>query len=424
MKKITAALIGAGDRGTNAYASYALGNPGTIQFVAVVEKNGERRRNFQKIHGIPDEMAFADWDGLFAKGRVADAILICTNENYHCEPAKKAMEREYNILLEKPMTQQPETCVELGDLAASYNKVFMLGYVLRYTPFFFEMKRVIDGGAVGKVKTVVHCENTGIAHYSHSYVRGVFGREETAGPMILSKCCHDMDILNWLVGSACTRLSSFSTPTFFTARNAPAGVPERCADGCPVSGACYFYAPKLYSAPRSGFNVDMISLDTSPAGKMRALAEGPYGRCVYHCDNDVVDSQVINMQYENGAAVSFSMTAYAEECYRYIKICGARGEIEGKLEANEFIVRDFVSGRHDTVRVSTVADRHSGGDYYLMTDFIKLVRAGETGGRTDAGGAVDSHVMCFAAEESRKNNTGVDISAYKQALRDKLAKRQ
>jgi predicted dehydrogenase len=417
MKLVTAALIGAGDRGTNAYGSYATNNPGTIQFIAVVERDDARRKNFQKIHNIPDNMAFSDWNDFFAKGKVADALLICTNEIYHYEPTKRAMKLGYNILLEKPITPEPETCVEIGDLSADYDKVFMLGYVLRYTPFFAEIKRVLDEGAVGEIKNIVLCENTGMAHFSHSYVRGVFGESAIAGPMILSKCCHDMDILNWLTDSRCVRLSSFASNTYFNSNNAPEGAPKRCTDGCPVSDICYFYAPKMYSAPRSGFNVDMITVDKTAEGRIKALQEGRFGRCVYYCDNDVVDTQVINMLYENGVTVSFSMTAYSEECYRAIKLSGTRGEIEGNLEKNEFIVRDFATGRNEAIRVSTVLDRHSGGDYFIMTDFVKLVREGKTGGRTDAKSSVDSHVMCFAAERSRNENREISLEEYKNELR-------
>lgn len=422
MKKVTAVLVGAGDRGANAYASYALSNPGTIQFVAVAERDEAKRRHFQKLHNIPDDRAFESWDALFEKGKIADAILICTNENYHYEPTKKAMELEYNILLEKPITQQAETCVEIGDAAADYNRVFMLCYVLRYTPFYSEIKRVLETGAIGQLKTIVALENTGIAHFSHSYVRGMFSREANAGPMILSKCCHDMDMLNWMTEAQCVKLSSFSTPTYFHAGNAPQGAPQRCTDGCPVSDTCYYYAPKMYSVPRSGFDVDMISVDTSPQGKMQALAEGRFGRCVYHCDNDVVDTQVINMLYDNGVTVAFSMTAYSEDCYRTIKLTGTKGEIEGNLEKNEFVVKDFATGRHEIIRVSTVLDRHSGGDYFIMTDFIKLIREGKAGGRTHAHGAVDSHVMCFASEVSRKEGREVDLEQYKKELRDAIDK--
>ena len=420
MKQVTAMLIGAGDRGANAYASYAFNNPGTIKFVAVVEFNEERRKHFQKVHNIPDDMAFDNWNDAFAKGKLADAVLICTNESYHYEPTKLAMSQGYHILLEKPITQSPETSVEIGDMASDYDKVFMLCYVLRYTPFFAEMKKVLDSGVIGDVKIIVHQENVGMAHYSHSFVRGTFSKESEAGPMILSKCCHDMDILNWLTGSYCTHLMSYSTPTYFRPENAPESAPLRCTDGCPHSDTCYFYAPKMYSAPRSGFNVDMISLDKTPEGRMKALEEGRFGRCVYHCDNDVVDNQIINMKYANGAIVSFSMSSYSEECYRALKICGTKGEIIGNLEENSFIIKEFATGKNDVVKVSTVLDRHSGGDYFLMTDFVKLIREGKQGGRTETKGAVDSHVMCFAAEKSRKEGVEINLEHYKDELRKKI----
>ena len=417
MKVVTAVLVGAGDRG-NAYANFAINNPGTIKFVAVAERNDERRQAFQKLHNIPDDMAFSSWDDLFAKGKIADAILICTNENFHYEPTKKAMELDYHILLEKPITNDAKTSVEIGDMAANYEKTFMLCYVLRYTPFFAEMKKVIEDGTIGEIRSIVHCEHTGMAHFAHSYVRGMFAKTANAGPMILSKCCHDMDILNWLVDSKCKKLTSYATQTYFKEENAPEGAPLRCTDGCVHSDSCYYYAPKVYSAPRSGFNVDMISIDKSPEGKAKALETGPFGRCVYHCDNDVVDTQIINMLYENGVTVSFSQTAYAEECHRTIRISGTKGEISGKLEENKFTIKDFASGKTTVVEVSTVLDRHSGGDYFIMSDFVKLIREGKVGGRTQAKGAVDSHVMCFAAELSQKEEgKEIVLEEYKQSLR-------
>jgi len=176
----------------------------------------------------------------------------------------------------------------------------------------------------------------------------------------------------------------------------------------------------MYSAPRSGFNVESISVDKSIEGRMKALTEGRFGRCVYHCDNDVVDSQSINMLYENGICVTFSTTAYAEECHRFIRLTGTKGELFGKLEDNMFTVWDFASGRKEEITVSTVLDRHSGGDYFLMADLVRLIREGATSGRTDARGAVDSHVMCFAAEKSRLEGREIDLEEYKRELRARI----
>ena len=144
----------------------------------------------------------------------------------------------------------------------------------------------------------------------------------------------------------------------------------------------------MYSVLQSGFNVDMISLNASPAGKMKALGKGPFGRGVYHCGNDVVDTQVINMLYESGVTVAFSMAAYAGKCHRTIRITGTKGEIEGNLEKNEFVVKEFWTGRKETANISSVLDRHSRGDCFIMTDFIRLIREGKTGGKTAINGAV------------------------------------
>jgi predicted dehydrogenase len=420
MEKVKAILIGAGDRG-NSYANYAINNPGTIEFVAVVNRSESKRKDFQKKHHIPDHMAFATWDEVFAKEKFADAVLICTNENYHYEPTLLAMEKGYHILLEKPITNEAQTSVEIGDLANKYDKAFMLCYVLRYTPFFYELKRIVEEGKIGEIKHIIHSENVGMAHYSHSFVRGLFGKEENAGPMILSKSSHDMDILNWIIGSRCTKISSFGTHSFFNAENAPKGAPDRCTDGCPVSDTCYFYAPRMYSSERSGFNTSMISLDQSPEGKMEALLTGPFGRCVYKCDNDVVDGQVINMQYENGATVAFCMSSYTMDCYRSIRIMGTTGEINGHFENNEIVITNFASGNQETIKVNTVVDRHGGGDYYIMNDFIKMIRNEAGSNRTAVEGAVDSHVMCFAAEKARKEGIVVDLDEFKEELRNSIS---
>lgn len=417
MKAVTAIMIGAGDRGLRAYGAYAENQPEDIKFIAVVDIDEEKRKNFAEVHDIADEMIFDSWDPVFAKKKFADAVFICTNERFHVVPAKLAMKKGYHILLEKPISTDPETSLEIGELAEKYDKTFMLGYVLRYTPFFYKLKQLVDSGIIGKLRTIQHTENVGIDHYSHSFVRGIFNKESNAGPMILSKSCHDMDIMNFLADSKCKKMASFGSESYFSRENAPEGTPDRCTEGCPISDNCRFFAPRMYLSEKDGFNVDVISVDTSPEAKMQALRTGPFGRCVYKCDNDVLDQQVISMEYENGINVSFVMNSYSFTCDRRIRIMGTDGEIRGHFGTNQIEIYNFHSRDVELYQVNTVVDRHGGGDYYIMNDFIKMVRTGLGSNRTNVADSTMSHIMCFASEKARKEGRAIYLEDYMKELR-------
>jgi predicted dehydrogenase len=420
MKTVTAIMIGAGDRGLRAYGAYAKNQPEDIKFIAVVDLDEQKRKKFAEVHGITDDMVFDSWEPVFSREKFADAVFICTSERFHYVPTKLAMKKGYHILLEKPITTEPATSLEIGELAQKYDKTFMLGYVLRYTPFFYKIKQLIDSGIIGKLRTIQHTENVGIDHYSHSYVRGVFSKESNAGPMLLSKSCHDMDILNYISASVCKKVASFGTKSYFREENAPEGAPDRCTDGCPVSDSCRFFAPRMYLSEKDGFNVDMISVDTSPEAKMEALRNGPFGRCVYRCDNDVLDQQVISMDYENEITMSFVMNAYSFTCDRRIRIMGSNGEIRGHFGKNQIEIYDFQTRDVENYQVSSVVDRHGGGDYYIMNDFIKMVRTGLGSNRTNVADSLMSHVMCFASEKARKEGRVIDLEEYMGELRNSI----
>lgn len=231
MKKITAALLGAGMRGEMAYASYALSHPDEIQFVAVAEPDRTKRERFRELHSIPEEMCFQGWEELLEKPRLADALLVCTQDSMHYEPSIKALKAGYHLLVEKPMSPNPLECIRMGELARERQRVFSVCHVLRYTPFFSTIKKLLAEGRIGKLVSIQHNENVGFWHQAHSFVRGNWGNSGKSSPMILAKCCHDMDILLWLVGAQCKRLSSFGSLMHFRKEEAPEGAPMRCLDG-------------------------------------------------------------------------------------------------------------------------------------------------------------------------------------------------
>lgn len=402
MKKITAVLIGAGNRGMDAYASYALVNPNELQFVAVAEPDEARRKKFQQLHNLKDDMCFDGWEAILEQPKLADAALICTQDGMHFGPTTTAIEKGYDILLEKPMSNNINECIEMGKLAEKKERVFLICHVLRYTDYFTYLRKVLDEGKIGRLISIQHNEKVTFWHQAHSFVRGNWRNSKESSPMILAKSCHDMDLLLWLAGADCVKVSSFGGLTHFKAENAPAGAPKRCLDGCPVKHECPYYAPNVYLTKEVGWPTSTISNDTSMEARTKALEEGPYGRCVYFCDNDVVDHQVVNFEFANEVTASFTMCAFTQDGGRTFKLMGTKGEIRGNVEKNEIEINNFLTGTKEVVHIKQASDGHSGGDFGIMRKFIKLVQdENAEKGLTSADMSVQSHVMAFAAEKSR-----------------------
>ena len=411
MKQVTAILLGAGQRGAEAYASYALDYSNELKFVGVAEPRKDRREEFARLHGVPNENAVASDMELLNRPKMADCVLICTQDQMHYGALKLAVEKGYHILCEKPISPVKSELEEIKKLAEGHDKVISICHVLRYSPFFREIKRLLDVGSIGKLMDIQHIESVGYWHMAHSFVRGNWRNKALSSPMILQKCCHDMDILLWLVGSSCTRLSSFGSLTHFKKENAPKDAPAYCLDGCVHREACPYFAPRFYLEDleeKNGTFAKVVSLKTDKESVLNALKDGPYGRCVYHCDNDVVDHQVVNLQFENDVTVSMTMCAFTNKCERVINLMGTKGQIRGNMEKNEIVVEDFVTGKTTKIVVKVPKGGHSGSDVSMMKEFVNLVATGGTAKSVSAASeSVESHLMALAAEESRKHDGAV-----------------
>jgi len=422
---ITAALIGAGQRGADAYASYALDYPEEVKFIAVADIDPVRRERFSQAHAIEAQYVFDSWEQLLAGPKLADAVLICTQDQMHFEPAIAALEKGYHVLLEKPMSPSPMECVLMGEAAEKYNRVFSICHVLRYTDFFATIKKLLTDGEIGRLISIQHTENVEHRHQAHSFVRGNWRNSETSSPMILAKSCHDMDIISWLVDSECTKVSSFGSLTHFRAESAPEGAPLRCLDGCPVSHECPYYAPRMYLERDDWVGVvlrNVVSNDPSDEGVLAALQEGPYGRCVYHCDNNVVDHQVVNLEFANEVTVAFTMCAFTQEGGRSVKLMGTHGQIRADMEKNVIEVTSFITRQTHTIDLDAPQNGHGGGDHGIMRDFVQLVQTdGEKAGLTSACVSVQSHLMAFAAEKSRVEGTVIHLNDYYKEVRETSA---
>ena len=307
MDKKRIILIGAGLRGKT-YTDYMKKAEGRFEVVAVAEPVEDRRENARIKHGIPQDMCFASWEPLLAMPKFADAAVIATMDRDHCAPTMAAIEKGYDVLLEKPIAPTPGECIRIAERAEEKGVKVLVCHVLRYTPFFRLLKKLIKDGTVGDVVSIQHAENVGNIHQSHSFVRGNWRNSEESSCMILQKCCHDLDILQWLIGKSCERIQSFGSLSYFTAANKPEGAPLRCIDGCPHADSCVYNAVKLYLDDKNNgwFRCSATKrVHPTDADVERALRETDYGKCVFQCPNDVVDHQVINMEFEGGVTVTF-----------------------------------------------------------------------------------------------------------------------
>lgn len=409
MKKKTAIVLGAGSRGC-AYADYSLNHPEELEIVGVAEPDEERRKLFAEKYRVPKEQCYCEWTEILTQPKMADAAFVCTLDYMHTEPAVAALQKGYHVLLEKPMSNTPEECIAIEKAAEESGKVMSICHVLRYTSFYGTLKKLIEDGSVGEVITIDQVENVGYWHQAHSFVRGNWRRSDQTSPMILQKSCHDLDIITWLIDRSCTWVSSFGGLRHFTAEHTPKGAPENCMKGCPHSETCPFYAPKIYLTGCTNWPVNVLTTDLTPEGITKALENGPYGRCVYHCDNNVVDHQVVNMEYEGGITASFTMTAFTSEITRQLKIMGTRGEITADMEKKVIRLHRFGEEEMMVPIAEGAGDEfgHGGGDYGLVKNFISLMN-GEGDNRTSAKVSLQSHLMCFAAERSRLEHRAVSM---------------
>jgi predicted dehydrogenase len=406
-------VAGAGSRGST-YAGWAARHPDRARVVAVAEPRDAYRDALGDAHGIPSERRFRDWREAAAEGRIADAAIIATLDRDHVEPALAFAGQGYAMLLEKPLAPTEEECRTIVDAVERAGVVAAVAHVLRHTPYTQLLKRLLDGGAAGEIVAVEHLEPVGWWHQAHSYVRGNWRREDETGPMLLAKCCHDLDWLSYVIDRPCTAVSSFGSLTEFREERRPEGAGERCV-ACVIEPDCKYSAKKQYlgMAARgdTGWPLNVVAWPPTVENVTAALEHGPYGRCVWRCDNDVVDHQVVSLRYEGGVTASLTMTAFTTMRSRETRIFGTAAELTG--DGASVTVRDFARGettRHEVVEEITAG--HDGGDDGVMADFVTAALAGDPAlVPTSPALTLESHRIAFAAEEARRSGRVVELNA-------------
>lgn len=405
MKKV--AILGYGGRGYH-YGRMCKGMKQDYEVVAVIDCSQEKLELARRTHGFSDDNLYLSIDDFIKKDKAADWVFVCTQDNSHHEHAVKLLNAGYDLLLEKPVACSIDDCVDIERLAKNLDRKVIVCHVLRYSIYYEKIKEIMESGVLGKIISIEQIENVAYWHQAHSYVRGDLRRKDESTPMILAKCCHDLDIAVYLANSKCSTVTSTGALNFFNRENAPEGATEYCVKGCKAKATCPYDCEKLYIDKIKKYPKKVIegmwpqsrlmsdSIVTIPK-LYDAVNNTRYGKCVFLSDNDVVDYQMTNMIFENGINSTLIMTAFCGDSYRETRVRGTLGEIKCNMAKSE-IMLDIFGKKIKKVRLGHRLDAHGGGDRGLIVNLAKDT------GRTDISMSIESHLIGFGAEISRLNN--------------------
>lgn len=425
MEKIKVAVIGGGNR-AQTYTGIMRKIPEQYQVVAVAEPVYNKREFIQRKHKIPDEMCFETWEDLLSQGKIADLCMITTMDRLRIGPAMKAIELGYHLMLEKPIASTLEECKMITEAAEKKGVKVILCTVLRYTGLFKKVKDLLDDGLIGDVISINHEEGVGDVHQTHSYVRGNWGNVKKSSDMLVQKSCHDIDIIQWLIDKKCKSVQSYGALTYFTKKNAPEGSPERCIEGtCPIGDTCPYNAVKLYLKDDSYWMRSTASgvFECEDEHVEKALWETQYGKCVFKCDNDVVDHQTVNMLFEDDVTVTFTMNAF-NKGGRHMHIMGTKGELRFATEGDTIINHyDFITKKDYVIDYNAkggITGAHGGGDDGIVQAIYEELNGVYTGKSIPTiRESYYNHVITFAIEDARKNGTVIDFEKYYEEIENK-----
>ena len=422
MNKIKVILIGAGGRGTT-YVRFMKQMSDKYEVVAVAEPIRSRRENIKTMFGLSEEACFTGYDEILRKPKMADLAIIATMDEMHTEPALRAIELGYHLLLEKPVAQTPEECIAIAQAAEKKGVSVLVCHVLRYTPFYKKVKELVRNGAVGQIMSAIAVEGVGDKHQSHSFVRGDWHREDETTPMIIAKCCHDLDIIQWIIDKPCKKVSSFGELTYFRPENAPEGAPKRCFEAfCPARETCPYSVEKVYLQDDGNWMKNAVAREISkefnPTTEeiKEGLRRTNFGACVFHANNDVVDHQIVNMEFAGGVHATLNMNAF-NEGGRYIRLFGTKGELYANANDTTITVYDFESrqtAKYDVQETEeSIVGGHGGGDEGIVYELYDYLSGSYTGYcAADIDVSVKNHMIGFAAEAARHNDTVESVVDY------------
>jgi len=427
-KPVTAVIVGAGHRSLT-YASYARYRPDALKIVGVADPLEYRRRQVAELYGLGPDQLFETAEELAARPQMADAAINGTMDQDHVRTSLPLLNAGYDLLLEKPFAVNETETWQLLQAARGNASKVMICHVMRYTPFATAMRQRVAAGEIGEVISVQTVEHVSYHHMVVGYVRGKWNRKDVCGsPMLMAKCCHDLDFITWMKsGVAPVRVSSFGSNMQFRPEKAPEGAGTRCLVDCPIEGDCLYSARKHYidHPERWSFYVwaglEQIENPTIEDKIHSLKTDNPFGRCVWKCDNNVVDHQAVMIEFEDGCTATHNMIGGASKPQRSMHLVGTTGELQGVLHDSRFVIRhiDPRPGHEyseEVVDVDVKGDMdgafggHGGGDVRLAADFVNFVRGDECSiACTNLEDSIRGHLIGFRADVAMEEGKVVDI---------------
>jgi len=411
-KPVTVAVLGAGNRGQRLGNRVKISGEGKLaEIVAVAEPREGYRQVFAETHHLPEDRVFATWQQFLAQPKLCDGVIIATMDQDHVAPTLASLEKGYHVLLEKPMATRLEDCRAIAAAQARAGSLLTVCHEIRYHQGLHRVKELIDAGRIGRIITIDLLDQVAFFHQAHSYVRGNWGREADSAFMLLTKSCHDIDYLAYLADRPCRRVASFGALSYFSSENAPAGSTERCTDGCAVERQCLYSAIKEYvEADMTIPSANLITPVPSKEANLAAITTGPYGRCVFRADNDVVDHQVVLLEFADAVTATFTMSAFVQRMGRKLRVQGTEGEIHFDEDKWALSLRTFAEAGEENIDLGERPGGHGGGDQRVVDSWLAAIQTGDSGLiLTDAQESLRTHAIVFAAEQSRREKRMVEV---------------
>jgi predicted dehydrogenase len=425
---VTAVIVGAGHRALT-YAAYSKHRPDELKIVGVADPMEYRRRYVAELYGLRPDQCFETAEELAAGPQIADAVINGTMDQQHVPTSLPLLNAGYHLLLEKPFAVNESEMWDLLAAARKNDRKVMICHVMRYAPFSVAMKRCVARGDIGEIISVQTLEHVSYHHMAVGYVRGKWNRKDLCGsPMLMAKCCHDLDFITWMKsGIAPVRVSSFGCNMQFRPEKAPEGAGTRCLVDCPIEESCLYSARKHYidHPQRWSFYVwaglEQMENPTIEDKIHSLKTDNPYGRCVWKCDNDVVDHQSVMIEFEDGSTATHNMVGGASKPMRSIHLVGTIGELQGVLHDSRFVLRhiDPRPGHEyseEVIDVDVKGDMdgafggHAGGDGRLAADFIRFIRGEEPSiSCTSIEDSIRGHLIGFRADVAMEEGRVVEI---------------
>jgi predicted dehydrogenase len=401
------AVIGAGVRGTG-LARKLVSSGFAAVIVAVAEPDEEKRKDFAKEFNLTETKIFAGWEELTKHLNDCDAAIIATLDNQHTGPAIACLHRGWHLLIEKPLSDSFRECLLIDKAQQEAKKVVAVCHTLRFMDGYRKVKQLLESGTIGQLIHIEHFEAIGNMRFVHNYVRGRWAREENNTFLLLHKCCHDIDYINWLIKEPCMRVSSFGSLKYFTPVNAPEGSTYRCIDNCRVKKSCPYNAVPIYvdGALEEWPAKDICKVHTSEA-HIDAIQNGPYGICAWHADNDVVDHQIVMMEFGGGTTATCTLSGYSATNGRRIRLQGSLGEMLFDEARGQISIKIFSEKESRTIEI-TASDSYHPEDKDILNNWISSIVL-STSVAVDTREALRTHAVVFAAELSRKENRVVEM---------------